>query len=86
MSPGRLCNVRITSPPADDFFTQRINDVPKNLAGGFKALYERVIRQLQWQVANDPSLDPGRAGEYANEIALLESRILILDAFLQTLP
>lgn len=49
-------------------------------------MYERVIRQLQWQVANDPSLDPGRAGEYANEIALLESRILILDAFLQTLP
>ena len=84
---GALCSLApgLVQQRVDDL-VRRINDVPKNLARGFKALYERVIQELQWRIGNDPSLDPGQAAAYMNEIVHLQNQIQILDAFLQTLP
>jgi hypothetical protein len=69
-----------------DELQKRIGEVPKNLALGFKSLYERVIKELEWRISHDPSLSPGEIRRMQAEIVQLQNKISVLETFLQSLP
>jgi hypothetical protein len=66
-----------------DELIDRIGDVPKYLARGFKVLYERVIQELEWQIANDPSLTAGDIARLRDEILQLSRKRDALQSHLQ---
>jgi hypothetical protein len=82
---GSLCSAdpARVQKHVDDLIEQ-IHNVPRNLSRGFKTLYERVIQELEWRIANDPSLSTGEIEAIMNEILQLQAKIQVLDAYLQT--
>ena len=65
---------------------RRIPPVAETMARAFVRLYERVIRQVQDMISADPPPPPGETAAMQGEIAELQAKIDVLNAFLATFP